>query len=175
MTQQYRPNVSDAVMATWDSYVNQSAQEFMDLSRQGNPAITHAQAAHDYAAHINEMFNTQADHLSAEQIDAIETALYRYLDATQGTEWDITPPAYETLAEAFQRETGVTAEVGSYRVNVSESSDDETDGYLLTICAGAMPPHASHSFATLAEVDAYLASGAVLNTTKFRWLAFEEE
>lgn len=77
------------VSETWDRYVgSQTPQEFMNLSRQGNPDITYQEAAHEYAQHINEMFGDASDYETDEQLQRIEYQLAWYLEATQGEEWN---------------------------------------------------------------------------------------
>lgn len=81
--------LSEKVIETWNAYTNyQTPQEFMNLSRQDNPGITYQEAAHEYAQHINEMFNDARDWQTDEELQRIEEQLAWYLEATQGEEWN---------------------------------------------------------------------------------------
>jgi len=76
------------ITQTWDGYVNQSAQEFMDLSRQGEePGFTSAEAVGEYVGHYNEMLSSQEDWLTADDMTELISRLNTYLDSTYGEEW----------------------------------------------------------------------------------------
>jgi hypothetical protein len=88
---QYTQSISE----TWNGYVNQGAQEFMNISRKGNPDITLEQAVAQYMEQFTFMFGeyheveddetgeTQEVPWSAEELDNIRLALIRYLEIEQ--------------------------------------------------------------------------------------------
>jgi len=91
-------------------------------------------------------------------------------------------PITGTLAHVLETETAATLETHGYVVNVCEidyTDEDDLDidaRYELNVCVGGMPPHSSHSFSTLDAVQAYIASGEVLDVIAddTRWQSVTE-
>lgn len=80
-----------------------------------------------------------------------------------------------TLREVLASEVQAEAECEGYLVVVSEPETWNDYKYTLTVATAGMPPHASHEFNTLDDVEAYIAAGEVLSTADLNWQATEGE
>ena len=93
--------VSQETSEMWDGYVgSQTPQEFMNISRQGNPDITIEQSVAEYVAEIPTMFGayhevedeetgeTEEVEWSQDDLDNIGGHLVAYLEMTEGEGWE---------------------------------------------------------------------------------------